>query len=165
MFRPHTAIISYRILSKGPYSVGSLRKTNPKSLDNPRSSMLLRLTVSQYVLVSSTLVAMLLSEICGRVSVGRPLWREDGSAICNVITQWSVSRRTGNRTLLSHLRLPQPGGPGSPIYILQEHHITAAIQTPDTRMTPWDVTGKYEVKIVVKRTQGGTITQLEGIIS
>jgi hypothetical protein len=65
-------------------------------------------------------VGMLLSEICGLVSVGRPLWREDWSAICSIITQWSESRRTRNHTLLSHLRLPQPGGPGSRIYIPQE---------------------------------------------
>jgi hypothetical protein len=63
---------------------------------------------------------MLLSEICGLVSMQRPLWREDGSAICGVITQWSESRRTRNHTLLSHLRLAQPGGPGSHIYIPQE---------------------------------------------
>jgi hypothetical protein len=63
---------------------------------------------------------MLLSEICGLVSVGRPLWREDGSAICSVITQWYESRRTRNHTLLSYLRLPQPGGPVSRIYIPQE---------------------------------------------
>jgi hypothetical protein len=63
------------------------------------------------------LVGMLLSEICGLLSVGRPLWREDGSAICSVITQWSESRRTHNHNLLSHLRLPQPGGAGSRIYI------------------------------------------------
>jgi hypothetical protein len=31
-----------------------------------------------------------------------------------------------------------------------QHHITAAIQTPDTRITPWDVTGKYAVKTEVK---------------
>jgi hypothetical protein len=65
-------------------------------------------------------VGMLLSKICGLVSVGRPLWGEDGSAICNVITQWSESLRTRNHTLLSHLRLPQSGGPGSCIYIPQE---------------------------------------------
>jgi hypothetical protein len=65
-------------------------------------------------------VGMLLSEICGLVSVGCPLWREDGSAICSVITQWSESLRTRNYILLSHLRLPQPGGPGSHIYIPQE---------------------------------------------
>jgi hypothetical protein len=58
--------------------------------------------------------------ICGLVSVGRPFWREDGSAICSVIIQWSESLRTWNHTLLSHLRLPQPGGPGSRIYIPQE---------------------------------------------
>jgi hypothetical protein len=61
-------------------------------------------------------VGMLLSEICGLVSVGLPLWREDGSAICSAITQWSESRRTRNHALLSHLRLPQPEGPGSRIY-------------------------------------------------
>jgi hypothetical protein len=62
---------------------------------------------------------MLLSEIYGLVSMGRPLWREDGSAICSVITQWSESRRTRNHILLSHLRLPQPGGSVSRIYIPQ----------------------------------------------
>jgi hypothetical protein len=65
-------------------------------------------------------VGMLLSELCGLVSVERSLWREDGSAICSVITQWFESRRTRNHTLLSHLRLPQPGGLGSRIYIPQE---------------------------------------------
>jgi hypothetical protein len=52
--------------------------------------------------------------------VERPLWREDGSAICSAITQWSESLRTRNHTLLSHLRLPPPGEPGSHIYIPQE---------------------------------------------
>jgi hypothetical protein len=52
---------------------------------------------------------------------GGPLWREDGSAICSVITQWPEWRRTRNHTLLSHLRLPQPGGPSSRIYIPQEN--------------------------------------------
>jgi hypothetical protein len=65
-------------------------------------------------------VGMLLYEICGLISVGRPLWREDGSPICSVITQWSESFRTRNHTLPSHLRLPQPGEPGSRIYISQE---------------------------------------------
>jgi hypothetical protein len=63
---------------------------------------------------------MLLSEICGLVSEGRPLWREDGSTIYSVITQWSESLKTRNHTLLSHLRLPQSGGPDSRIYIPQE---------------------------------------------
>jgi hypothetical protein len=58
-------------------------------------------------------VRVLLSEICGLVSVGRLLWWEDGSAICNVTTQWSESRKTRNHILLSHLRLPQSGGPSS----------------------------------------------------
>jgi hypothetical protein len=57
--------------------------------------------------------------ICGLVSVGCPLRREDGSAICSVITQWFELRRTRKHTLLSHQRLPQPEGPGSRIYIPQ----------------------------------------------
>jgi hypothetical protein len=81
----------------------------------------LRLTVSQSVCLGIKHpcgtydqillpVRMLLSEICGLVSVGRPLWREDGSAICSVITQWSESLRSCNHTLLSHLRLPSLEG-------------------------------------------------------
>jgi hypothetical protein len=65
-------------------------------------------------------VGMLLSEICGLISVRRPFWQEDRSAICSVFTQCSESHRTRNHTLLSHLRLPQPGGPCSRIYITQE---------------------------------------------
>jgi hypothetical protein len=90
--------------------VGMLLEVEVKLLYDWRS-------VSQYVLVSSTLVEMLLSEICRLVSVGRPFRWEDGSTICSVITQWSESLRTRNHTLLSHLRFPQPGGPGSRIYI------------------------------------------------
>jgi hypothetical protein len=58
----------------------------------------LRLTVSQSVCLGIEhpcgtcdqilfAVGMLLSEICGLVSIGCPLCREDGSAICSVITQ------------------------------------------------------------------------------
>jgi hypothetical protein len=54
------------------------------------------------------------------VSVELPLWRQGGSAVYSVITQWSESRKTRNYTLLSHLGLTQPGGPGSHIYIPQE---------------------------------------------
>jgi hypothetical protein len=39
-------------------------------------------------------IGMLLSENCCRVYVGRPLWREDGCAVCSAITRWSESRRT-----------------------------------------------------------------------
>jgi hypothetical protein len=90
----------------------------------------LRLTVSQYVLVSSTLVGLatryyfLWECYCLKFAV-LFLWgvfsnERTGLRFCSAITQWSESRRTRNHTLLSHLRLPQPGGPGSRIYILQE---------------------------------------------
>jgi hypothetical protein len=58
-------------------------------------------------------IGMLQSKICGLISVRR----EGGSAICSVITQWFELHRTHNHTLLSHLRLPQPGVPGSHIYV------------------------------------------------
>jgi hypothetical protein len=103
------------------------------NLEGRRSNVeaTLRLTVSQSVCLGNEHscgtcdqillpVGMLLSEICGLVSVGCPLWGEDGSAVCSVITQWSKSPRTRNHTLLSYLRLPQPWGPGSGIYIPQE---------------------------------------------
>jgi hypothetical protein len=85
----------------------------------------LRLTVSQSVCLGVEpnlgLVTRyyFLSENC-LVSMGHPLWREDGSAVCSAITKWSGSRRARNHTLLSHLRLSQPGGPDSLIYIPQE---------------------------------------------
>jgi hypothetical protein len=69
---------------------------------------------------------MLLSEICGLISVGRPLWQEDESAVCSAIAQWSESHRTRNHTLLSssetpptwRARLPYlyPPGTGCPSY-------------------------------------------------
>jgi hypothetical protein len=40
--------------------------------------------------------------------------------VCSAITQWPESLRTCNHILLSHLSLPQPGGPGSRIYIPHE---------------------------------------------
>jgi hypothetical protein len=65
---------------------------------------------------------------CRFLDVGRPLWREDGSVIYSyswfwafrAVTLGSGSRRTHDRILLSHLRLPQPGGPGPHICIPQE---------------------------------------------
>jgi hypothetical protein len=83
-------------------------------------------TDSQYVLVSSTLVELATRYyFLSNVSMGRPLWREDGSAICNVLTQWSESLRTRNHTLLSSevpktwsARFPYlyPPGTGWPSY-------------------------------------------------
>jgi hypothetical protein len=81
-----------------------------------RFEVTLRLTVNQWVCPGIEHpcgtcdqiflpVTSLLSEICGLVSVGRPLWREEGSAICSVMAQWSKSRRNRNHTLLSQLRL------------------------------------------------------------
>jgi hypothetical protein len=99
-----------------------------KTNNNVEIEFALRLSVGQSLCLGIDLpcgtfdlpVGRLLSEIYGPVSVGRPLWREDGSAICSVLTEWSESRRTRKHTLLSHQWLHQPGGPGSRIYIPQE---------------------------------------------
>jgi hypothetical protein len=37
-------------------------------------------------------IGRLLSENCGLLSVGRPLWREDRSAVCSAITQRAVAQ-------------------------------------------------------------------------
>jgi hypothetical protein len=66
-------------------------------------------------------VGRFLFESCGLVSVEHPSWREDGSAVCKFAVQsLSCPSRAEPVTLLSHLRLPKPGGPGSRIYIPQE---------------------------------------------
>jgi hypothetical protein len=64
-------------------------------------------SVSQYVLASSTVMGLatryyFLSECC-----------------CQKFVVLYLSIRTRNHTLLSHLRLPQPGGSGSHTYIPQ----------------------------------------------
>jgi hypothetical protein len=40
--------------------------------------------------------------------------------LARAVTLWSKSHRTHDHILLSHLRLPQPGGPSSRIHIPQE---------------------------------------------
>jgi hypothetical protein len=40
--------------------------------------------------------------------------------VTEVLNMWEVSMAGSHNTLLSHLRLPQSGGPGSRIYIPQE---------------------------------------------
>jgi hypothetical protein len=85
----------------------------------------LKVSQSVYLGVEPTLRLVtryyFLSESCGLVSVRRPLWREDRSAVCSAIAQWFESRRIRNHTLLSYLRLPKHGGSGSRIYIPQEY--------------------------------------------
>jgi hypothetical protein len=67
---------------------------------------------------------VLVSDICGLHVVCRLPWREDGSVIYfyNLFTLRSKSRRTHDRILLSHLRLPQPGGPG-PVFISPRNRV------------------------------------------
>jgi hypothetical protein len=85
----------------------------------------LRLTVSQSVCLGIEHpcgtcdqillpVGMLLSEICGLVSVGHPLRREDGSAIYSVITQWSCVLTR----VLSGLHNSRPGHSITPFSVL-----------------------------------------------
>jgi hypothetical protein len=79
--------------------------------------------VSQYVLVLSPLWNFWPDiTSCQNIAVFF-LWGtlSDERTGLQFAVQWSKLHRTHNCTLLSHLRLPQPGGPGSHIYITQEH--------------------------------------------
>jgi hypothetical protein len=71
------------------------------------------------------------SDNCGFLDAGRGASSLTRGRICNLflqlllglaraVTLGSGSSRTHDHILLSHLRLPQPGGPGSRIYIPQE---------------------------------------------
>jgi hypothetical protein len=86
-----------------------------------------RRLLGQFVLVSGPLLGwwpdfkIWVTIIFFLLHVGHPLWWEDGSEICSAITHRLESCKTHNHILLlSHLRLPQPGGPGPGIYIPQE---------------------------------------------
>jgi hypothetical protein len=85
-----------------------------------------RRSVGQSVLVSSPYLRpmtrfLVLTDICGLLVEGRPLWREDGSVIYlyNLLSLFGPSPAELITTsccliwdyiLLSHTRLPQPGG-------------------------------------------------------
>jgi hypothetical protein len=91
-----------------------------------------RRSVGQPVLVSSLHLGLmtrclLLSDNCGFVDMGRPLWREDGSVVYNCCclrqrshSQVQVPRGSWPHFTVSNLRLPPPGGQGPCIYIPQE---------------------------------------------
>jgi hypothetical protein len=78
--------------------------------------VLLRPTVSRPVRLGVILIFFVWRLLFFLLHVGCPLCREDGSVICSAITHRLESRRAHNHILLSHLRLPQPGGPG-PCYL------------------------------------------------
>jgi hypothetical protein len=70
---------------------------------------------------------LLMSDNCGFVDMGRPLWRENGSVVYNCCSlrqrshsQVRVPRGSWPHFTISDLRLLQPGGPGPCIYIPQE---------------------------------------------
>jgi hypothetical protein len=89
-----------------------------------------RQSVGQSVLVSDPhlepMTRFLFSDNCRFLDVGRHLWQEDGSVVYLYNCFWALpclgskSHRTHDHMLLSHLRLPQLGGPGPCIYIPQE---------------------------------------------
>jgi hypothetical protein len=64
----------------------------------------------------------------GFIAVGRHLWWEDGFVVyCTIASGLCQSNHSGVQVpqisgliLLSHVRLPQPGGPGPHIFIPQE---------------------------------------------
>jgi hypothetical protein len=79
-----------------------------------------------------------LSDDCRFLDMGHPLWREDGSVIyCTIVSgpcqsshSWIQVLQNSRPYLLSHLRLPQPGGTGPRIYIPPEQG--GPVISPDT---------------------------------
>jgi hypothetical protein len=149
----------------------SLHLRTPQS----KSQVSSRLTVSQSVFLDIEHpfetcvkillpVEMLLSEICGLVSMWRTLWREDGSVICSVITQWSVSLTICIHTLLSNLRLLQPGEQ-VPVFIPPRNRVAQLYPwhcvTPQStqRMihktnTTWTICGSLDTQFKAPHTRG-----------
>jgi hypothetical protein len=116
IYMPESIFVKLYICIMTLESISTAHLINPSR--KLKVEVILQLAVSQYVLVLSTLVGIatrcyFLSECCWLKFVVLFLW---GS----VITQWSELRGTHNHTLLSHLRLHQPEGPCSRIYIPQE---------------------------------------------
>jgi hypothetical protein len=69
-----------------------------------------RLSVGLCILMAGTPLGLMIRFFFFRTVallfiLGRPIWREDGSVICNALWQWSESRRTHNHTSPSRLRL------------------------------------------------------------
>jgi hypothetical protein len=84
---------------------------------------------------------VLLSDRCGFVNVGRPLWRENGAVAYNC--QWSSPAksflspsptRLSSYFTVSDSRLLQPVGPGPRVYIPQEQD--GPVIPPGTGLTP-----------------------------
>jgi hypothetical protein len=106
-----------------------------------------RPSVGQSVLVSSPHLGLmtrflLLSDSCGFVDMGRPLWREGGSVVynCCCLLQHSHSqvrelRGSWPHFTVSDLRLPQPWGPGPCIYVPQEQG--GPVIPPGTAFHSW----------------------------
>jgi hypothetical protein len=59
--------------------------------------------------------------------IRHPHWRENGSVIFSSISSWLESHRNHNHILLSHPRLPQPGGPGPQMYPISPRNILAQL--------------------------------------
>jgi hypothetical protein len=93
-------------------------------------------------------IGILLPESCSLVSVGCPLWQEDGSAICSAITQWSEPCRICNRTLLSHLRLPNLEGQ-VPVFISPRNRAA--------QLYPWALGSLYIVSYDSQGYGGGLL--------
>jgi hypothetical protein len=86
----------------------------------PTVSWPVRLGVRPLFGVDDQILNFSLSDNYLLLHVRHPLWWEDRSVVCSANTHWSESRRAHDHILPSHLRLHQPGGPSSCIYIPQK---------------------------------------------
>jgi hypothetical protein len=74
--------------------------------------------------------------------------------LARAVTLGSKSRRTHDHILLSHLRLPQPGGPGPRIYIPQEQG------GPITQLYPRALCSLFVASYDSRGCGGGILTRL-----
>jgi hypothetical protein len=81
------------------------------------------------ILVETLPVWKLRPSFCGALSLSD---ERTGLQICSAITQWSESCITRNHTLLSHLRLLHPGGPGSRIHVYIPQEEGGSVLSPGT---------------------------------
>jgi hypothetical protein len=122
---------------------------------------------------------LLLWDSCGFVDVGRPLWREDGSAVYNCC--WlSPAQSFLVRVLrdwwpyfsVTYSRLPQPGGPGPRIYIPQEQRspvISPGSEFPFRRLLwlarlRWNYSNPHPRGAVVSVTARVSVTVISPLV-
>jgi hypothetical protein len=110
---------------------------------------------------------LILSDSCGFVNVGRPVWQEDGSVVRIAAgprqsshSRVRVSRDSWSYFTVSDSRLPQPGRPGSRIYNPQEQGGPAIPPRHWVPFSPPPTTRRTAVEVFQLASTRGNISSL-----